>query len=188
MSEQLNDLAVVPGVTEDFKVDNLDIAAWTMRKYRALAQRLEANKRLAEAEKNRIEAWLERTNAPIEGRMEWFEDHLRAYALARRAEDQKSISLPDGEVKTRKSPPTFQVDKAVFVEWAQEQKRDDVLRVSVSPDMTGIKGAFIADGGNAIDPASGEIVPGLMPVPEQVIVSLAPDMDANDLDEEADDE
>lgn len=186
MSEQ--PMTSVPGVSEDFKVDNLDTAAWTMRKYRSLAQRMAANSALAEAEHMRIDAWLERTNAPIESRLEYFADHLRAFALSRRAEGQKSISLPDGEVKTRTTSPTFEVDKARFLEWAEEQKREDLVRVSVSPDMAAIKKSLVADGSSAIDPASGEIVPGLSPVPESVSVTFAPDLTAEDLDEEDEDE
>jgi len=176
-------------MNEEFRVDTVEKAASTMRKYRALAQQFAANERLAEAEQERISAWLERANAPLASRMEFYEQHLRSYALMLRAEGKKSVSLPDGDIKTRASTPTFEVDKAAFLEWAQEQKREDVIRVSVAPDMSAIKAAFIADADNAVDPASGEIVPGLTPVPERVTVTLAPDLEAApEFDEEFEDE
>lgn len=171
-----------------FQVDSLDKAAWAMRKYRSLAQQAEANKRLAEAERERIDLWLERTNATLEGRMDYFEGLLTAYALSRRAEGQKSLSLPDGEVKTRVNPPTFAVDKAVFLEWAEEQKREDLIRVSLAPDLSAIKKTFVPDGMGAVDPATGEVVPGLQPVPENVSVTFAPDLSATELDMEDDDD
>lgn len=179
MSEQLN---------EDFRVDTLEQAQNVMRKYRALAQRVAANEALADAEHDRIAAWKDAANAGLLSRMEWYEEHLKAYALSLRAQGQKSVSLPDGEIKTRVSPPTFDVDQARFVEWAQEQKRDDVIRVSVAPNRAAIRNAFVADGSTAVDPTTGEVVPGLIPVPESVTVSLAPDLTAGGLDEEDDDE
>ena len=176
-------------MNEEFRVDTAEKAAQIMRKYRALAQRFDQNARLADAEHDRIIAWLEKAQAPIAARMEYYEEHLRAYAMMLRAEGQKSVTLPDGDIKTRVTGPTFEVDKAAFVEWAQEQKRDDVLRVSVAPDMSAIKSTFVADASTAVDPASGEIVPGLTPVPERITVTLAPDLDAApECDEEFDDE
>lgn len=177
MSEQLN---------EDFRVDTLEQAQNVMRKYRALAQRVAANEALADAEHDRIIAWKDSANAGLLSRMEWYEEHLKAYALSLRAQGQKSVSLPDGEIKTRLSSPTFEVDKARFVEWAQEQKREDVLRVAVSPNLAAIKTAFVADGSAAVDPATGEVVPGLIPVPESVTVSLAPDLSAGGIEEDDD--
>lgn len=176
-------------MNEEFRVDTVEKAAATMRRYRALAQQFAENERLAEAEQDRISAWLERANAPLASRMEFYEQHLRSYALMLRAEGKKSVSLPDGDIKTRATAPTFEIDRIAFLEWAQEQKREDVIRVSVSPDMSAIKSAFIADAETAVDPASGEIVPGLTPVPERITVTLAPDLDAApEFDEEFDDE
>lgn len=172
---------------DDFKVDTLEKAAAVMRKYRALAQRVQEIKDLAAAERDRIGAWEDRATAPVMSQMEFYEGHLQAFAMMQRADGRKSVSLPDGDIKTRVSAPSFEVDRAVFLEWAQEQKRDDVMRVSFAPDMAAIKGAFLPDGGVAVDPVSGEVVPGLVPVPERVTVSLAPDMDATDLLEDDDD-
>jgi hypothetical protein len=175
-------------VTDDFKVDTLDKAAWVMRKYSALARRVAANDALAEAEHRRIQTWQENANAPLLSRMEWWEEHLKAYAFRLRAEGQKSLSLPYGEVKTRQTTPTFEVDKAVFVEWAQEQKREDLLRISVAPDLSKIKGSLVPDGQAAVDPASGEIVPGLIPVPESISITITPDLTASDFGDDDDDE
>lgn len=169
-------------VSEDFRVETAEQAAWAMRKYRVLAQRMAQHEALAAAERTRIDAWLLRVNAAVDTQMEWFQQHLEAYAFAQRAKGIKSVELPDGALKTRSTSPTFEVDKAVFVEWAQEAKRDDVLRVRLEPDMAAIKSAFIPDAGAAVDPVSGEVVPGLYPVPERVSVKIEADMDAIDLE------
>lgn len=174
-------------VDQDFRVDTLDKAVAVMRKYRSIAQAIARNHEIADSEHQRIDSWLERTNAPLAGRLEFYEAHLSAFAMKARSEGQKSVSLPDGEIKTRTVSPGFEVDRAVFLEWARENKRDDVMRVTYSPDMAGIKSAFLADSGTAIDPASGEVIPGLVPIPERVTVSVNPDLTAVDLDEEEDD-
>ena len=174
---------------DEFRVDTLDKAVAVMRKYRSIAQAMARNEAVAQAEHDRIGSWLERTNAPLAGRLEFYEAHLSAFAMKARAEGQKSVSLPDGELKTRTVPPTFEVDRSIFLEWARENKRDDVMRVAYSPDLSGIKGAFLHDSGAAIDPVSGEVVPGLIPIPERVTVTVMPDLTATDLefDEEEED-
>lgn len=170
------------GVSDDFRVDTPEQAAWAMRKYRVLAQRKAQYEALAAAERERIDAWLTRVSASVEVEMEWFAGHLEFYALKQRLAGTKTVELPDGTIKTRSTSPTFEIDKAVFLEWAQDAKRDDVLRVKLEPDMTAIKGAFLADGEAVIDPASGEVVPGLAPVEARTTVKIDPDLDAIDLE------
>lgn len=167
---------------EGFRVDSAEKAAVVMRKYRKLAQKKEQNNRLAELEHNRIDRWVTGVNASVEAQMEFLEGHLSAYAISQRAAGVKSVALPDGSIKTRQSGVTFEVDASVFLEWAQDAKRDDLVRVSHSPNMAAIKSSVIANGADAIDPASGEIVPGLQPVPERVTVKIEPDLEAMDLD------
>jgi hypothetical protein len=169
-------------LSDEFRVETPEQAAWAMRKYRVLAQRRAQYEALAVAEQVRIEKWLERVSASVQTQMDYFTSHLEMYAMKQRLAGNKTVELPDGVIKTRSTGPTFDVDKAVFVEWAQEAKRDDVLRVRVEPDMTAIKGAFVADSGAAVDPMSGEVVPGLTAVPERVSVKIEADLDAIDLE------
>lgn len=173
---------------EGFRVDSPEKAAYVMRKYRKLAQRMAQHERMAEQEKERISAWLDRVNAPIAGRLEFYEAHLTAWALQERAQGRKSVEFPDGAIKTRQSAATFEVDKSTFVAWAEEAKRDDLLRTSLSPDMAAIKTAVVPDGTKAIDPLTGEVVPGLVPVQESVTVRLEPDLYAIDLEGDEDDD
>lgn len=167
---------------EGFRVDSAEKAAIVMRKYRRLAQKLQQNEGLAKSEHDRIDRWLENTNAPIEGQMDFLYGHLEAWAMSQRAEGHKSVSLPDGSIKTRKQDNRYEIDKSTFLAWAQEAKREDLMRVSYAPNMTAIKDAVIVDGGKAIDPASGEVIPGVSPLPDHVSVTVHPDLEAVDLD------
>jgi hypothetical protein len=167
---------------EGFRVDTPEQASWAMRKYRRLAQKRAQHVALANAERERIEAWEQRVTAAVDSRMEFFAAHLEGYAIRERANGSKTIEFPDGAIKTRQSGPSYEIDKARFIEWAEDAERDDLLRISLSPDMTAIKGFVVVDNGQVLDPASGEIIPGLAPLPERVTVKIEPDLSAVDLD------
>jgi hypothetical protein len=173
------------GVMEDvegFRIDTAEKAAWAMRKYRVLGQRKAQNTGLAVAERNRIDSWETRLNATVSDRMDYYRAHLEAYALKERMAGRKTVDLPDGSLKTRNTGISFEVDKTVFLEWALEEKRDDLTRVSYSPDMRAIKNSVVVDSLMVIDPVSGEVIPGLTPVPDKVSVSIDIDFDAIDLE------
>ena len=170
-------------MTEDgFRVDTPEQAAWAMRKYRGMAQKRAQYVSLAEAERRRIEAWELRVTASVDSQMEFLAAHLEGYAMKQRASGAKTIEFPDGAIKTRQTGASFEIDKARFVEWAEESKRDDLLRVTLAPDMTAIKASVVVDNGQVLDPASGEIIPGLAPIPERVSVKIEPDLTAVDLE------
>jgi len=169
-------------MSDEFTIDTPDKAAWAMRQYRRMAQRMEENKRLAQAEHDRIAAWLERVNTTLEGEMDFFDRHLVAYGIQQRAEGRKSVDLPDGTIKTRKTPASVTVDKSTFIQWALETDRQDLLRTTYAPDMDAIKSSTVTDGGKILDPATGEIVQGVAPTPESVSVTISPDLDAVDLE------
>lgn len=177
---------------DGFRVDTPEQAAWAMRKYRRLAQKRAQHVALANAERDRIAAWEQRVTASVDSQMEFFAGHLEGYAMKERAKGAKSLEFPDGAIKTRQSGAAFEIDKARFIEWAEDAKRDDLLRVTLAPDMTAIKGSVVVDNGQVLDPASGEIIPGLLPIPDRVSVKIEPDLSAIDLEdiegEEADDD
>lgn len=170
---------------EPFKVDSIEKAAWAMRKYRQAAQRKERNIELATAEHDRIQTWLESANKKHEDAMAFFAGHLEAFARAERLEGRKSVSVPDGVVKSRAKGVSFDVDKESFVKWALEEN-PELLRVSYAPDMTMMKESLEVVGPNVVDPRTGEAVPGISVIPESVSFTIAPDLDAADLGEDDD--
>jgi uncharacterized protein (DUF3084 family) len=169
-------------MSDELKIDTPEKAAWAMRRYRILAQRRAQLEALAEAERRRIEEWLTRVAEPVQGSMEFYAAHLEAWAMSERAKGRKTSDLPDGKIGTRQTSNSVDVDKSVFVEWAQEADRLDMLRISYAPDMTAIKNAVVTNGLDVIDPITGEVIPGLSPVPERVTVKIEPDMNAIDLE------
>jgi hypothetical protein len=176
---------------DGFRVDTPEQASWAMRKYRALAQKKARHVALAEAERARIDAWQDRVVASVQSQMDFYGSHLEGYAMKQRAQGARTLEFPDGSIKTRKTGITYDIDKARFCEWADEAKREDLLRITVSPDLAAIKQTVVVDHGQVIDPSSGEVIPGLLPIPERVSVKIEPDLTAVDLEsieEEIDDD
>jgi len=175
-------------MTDEFTIDTPEKAAWAMRKYRRLAQQQEENKRLADAEHDRIQAWLDRVNTTLDGEIDFFDRHLVAYGMQQRAEGRKSVDLPDGTIKTRSTKAGVTLDRSTFVQWALENDRHDLLRTTYAPNMDAIKSSTVVDGGKILDPATGEIIQGAEPQPESVSVTITPDLDAVDLPDAEDDD
>lgn len=171
---------------DTYRVETPEQAAWAMRKYRSLAQKAAQHEALAEAEKRRIDQWLDRVLESIHGNMEFFGRHLEAYAMQERKAGRKSVDLPDGAIKTRTKHAGIQPDKSTFVQWALEHDRQDLLRTSYAPDMDAITSTVVIDGGSVLDPTTGEVIPGLAPTPESVSIKITPDMTAVDLEEDED--
>jgi len=167
---------------EGFRIDSPEKASWAMRKYRALAQKRAGYVALAESEKERIAAWEQRVTASVDSQLEFYSSHLEAYAMQQRTRGIKSLEFPDGAIKTRQTGPTFEVDKSTFLRWAEDNKMEGLIRYSMTPDLTAIKTHIVPDGGSAILTETGEVVPGLLPVPERVAVRIEPDMHAIDLE------
>jgi hypothetical protein len=91
---------------------------------------------------------------------DYFEAILIEYGRGQRIEGRKSVSTPYGTIKSRTAPPAFDVDKDAFLEWAKAN-RPDLVRVKEEPNVADMKAVLEVSGDNAIDPQSGEVVPGV---------------------------
>lgn len=171
---------------EGFRIDNPEKAAWALRKYAALVKKREQNDSLADKEIERVRLWRDNANAAIEGNIEFFAAHLEAFAMQQRIAGVKTFDSPSGKIKSRQTTPSFEVDKTTFVDWAQSNNRDDLLRFTVAPDLPAIKKALVPHGEQVFDPFTGESVPGVTPVPEKITFTIEPDMDMADLGDEED--
>lgn len=124
-----------------FRIEDDSSANWAMRKYAALVQKIRENERIANAELERIAKWLEAENSKLASDASFFEEHLKDYGRRQRNEkDRKSIKLPYGAIKSRQTQPRIEVDEAVFIPWAQQNQRDDLLSYAPpKPNKTALK-------------------------------------------------
>lgn len=166
MSEAIDainwDATEAPEDRERFKITDDSQATWAMRKAAAAKARLAEIQAIADAEIERIQAWAEQQSREPIRDVDYFEAILIEYAIGQRAEGRKTISTPYGVVKSRAGQPKWKVDDAeAFLSWARRNNRPDLIRVKEEADMARLKTEFENTGDAAVDPESGEVVPGV---------------------------
>lgn len=130
-----------------FKVDDASKAAWALGRLAKAMEAQDAARALANERKALIDAWADAEVARHEHDRSYFESLLVGYVAERnRYDGVKTINLPGGVLKARKTLAKVEVDNAAFVAWASEAGRNDLLRTKVEPDKTKIKAATIEDG------------------------------------------
>lgn len=131
----------------EFKVTNEREADWALRKLAQRRRQAEANRELAEAERERIDTWLAERNAELQADCEFFEGHLAAYhaQILVKDEGRKTIKLPGGTLKARKRPDGVEVTDE-FIPWALDNNRNDLVRVKHEVDKNAVKQAVLKDG------------------------------------------
>lgn len=167
---------------QHFEIEDDGAAAWAMRKLQRLRRQQRTNEAIASEEIDKIRGWLGDVNDGLERSATYFEAILSHYALRCRQnpdDGRKSISLPAGKIATRTPSPHWHVDPAHFIPWA-ETHRPDLLRVKIEPALSEIKRAFApifdAPTSDAIDPDSGEVIPGVRISSADVTATVNPDI------------
>lgn len=147
---------------ERWRIEDDSAAEWALRKLASLRGKMEENRRIAEAERQRIDSWLEHANESLTRDAAYFEGVLGEYALRQRSDaDRKSISLPHGMVKTRASSRKYDVtDTDAFLSWARENA-PVLIRVTEAPHKSNFEVCLDVRDGHVIEVETGEIVPGL---------------------------
>jgi hypothetical protein len=153
-----------PEELERWRVDGIGSATWAMEKVREIALQQKEIERITEARVERLQSWAAGQVAELQERRDFFEGHLKQYALDVRAANPRrtTVSTPFGEVQTRNAEGRWQVDDDLFLPWAKTH-RPELVRVVESVELAAAKKALYAVDGNVVDPASGELVPGVIP-------------------------
>jgi hypothetical protein len=100
-----------------------------LRRLARLQREQQAAEDLANAERERINNWLAGEQLRIVKQQVWLEQSLAQFHRAVLALDPKAIkiSLPNGELQSRKQQPVWDFDDETFLEWA-EQHAPDLIR------------------------------------------------------------
>ncbi len=139
-------------------------ATWALRKLATLRKQLAANNAIAEAEANRIAAWLTAVNEPVRKQVAFVENILNGYAIYERtSHDRKTIVLPYGKLATRPVADKWEVaDADAFVAWAEETGHKELVKTTTKPEsLTVIKAALEVSEDGTILTAEGEPVTGV---------------------------
>lgn len=132
-------------------------------------------KALIEAEAQRVNDWLGCQTWRDRKEAAQLEERLEAWILgvrSRSAGRVKSRAFPHGTVRTREVGGGWRpTDEAALLAWARE-KRPEWVRVAESFAVADAKRALTAVDGVVVDPATGEVVPGLAAEPKGVRASV----------------
>lgn len=147
---------------ERFTIDSKEKAAWAFRKLAELNAAISENESFANAEIDRVKAWLDKENESLLHEKEYFDHLLIDYTKRTKEDDPKAkVSTPWGSVKTRTARKYIWKDDDVM-EWAKESGAQYVKeKVTYSLDKAALKkDCNVTEEGDLVD-ANGEIVPGV---------------------------
>ena len=177
----LEDFQLEDGAPEGFSsltfaINDESQATWAMRKLAVSQRRINEVRKQAQDEHDRIDRWVAHATKSDQSTVDYFTEVLGNYVKRVRLEDgRKSISLPDGTVKSREVKESFKVeDLDAFVKWV-EQSPDLVnkwLRMKWSADVASIKPHVFYSGGFVVDSATGETIDGLSHVEGSISVTV----------------
>lgn len=168
-----------PDTPDGFVIDNLDKATWAVRKIAQHRRRRDEAVAAAQAERDRIDAWLVAELDRYDSSTAYLQDLLRRYHQQRISEDNptangwaevkesKTVRTPAGDLVARKAPDRVEVDEAQFVPWALTHAIDLLNPPKPrTPDKRAIKDlaellTIMADGTLA-NAETGEFLPGVV--------------------------
>ena len=138
-----------------------DWANAKLAKLASLQNQIRTNHEFATRQHDRIEDWESEVNGPLQREAEEIDLALQDYTLDLRITYGKAtVRLPNGLLKTASKQKVWTFSDE-FTEWAKDN-RPDLVKTSYTVDKRAAKEAFLIDSdGHALDPQSGEMVPGL---------------------------
>lgn len=148
------------GKAVPFTVHDLASAEWAVRKLAGLRARYEECKALRDVEVDRIDAWLAGEKDALDRAEEFFGGLLESWHRAQLDGDErrKTIKLPSGALRARKSPDRVEVaDPDGFV--CAHGFDSEFVRVTATPDLAAVKKAVLGD---------GEVIDGVTVIPGDV--------------------
>jgi hypothetical protein len=152
-----------------WRCDTLERAVRLGRIYDRNATRLAEIEHVVAAEIARLKAWADELVAPISTEQARITGHLEYYQRTVHGQGGKqSTKLPSGaKLQLRKAGPTIEHDDALILPWVlslPEERRKPLL---TTPEVRWgeVKKLVEITGETAIDPTTGEVVPGITVTP-----------------------
>lgn len=157
---------------QEAKINSLEDVCKYLRKIAYLKKKSAENIELADAEKKRIEIWLDKENKAIESKIDYFKGLLQAYYTEQKAQNPKyRLSTPYGKVYSRKQQPQFVYEANQLIDWLKEKGYTEYISKVEAPKWGEFKETVKVDGNRIID-ANGEVVDAVkvIPQPEKIEV------------------
>ena len=163
-------------VEQKFSIQTKEQANWALRKIAAIERGRQEALAAARAEIARIQAWLTEEEKRADQAREYLDFLLEDYHRRQLAENPKAktIKLLHGELQLRAQQPEFQRDEAAIKTWAKDNRPEALIPQEPKLDWAGLKKHLVVQGGRAVDPTTGEVVPGIAVIerPEKFSIKL----------------
>lgn len=168
-------------VRERFRIRDDSQATWALRKIRKIRKQVESKRALAQAEIERINAWLESELRRLEREEKFFEGLLAEYHLGLLQEDpsHKTHRLPGGRLQYRSQPPEYQRDEAKLLSWLKERQMTEYIEVIEKPRWSELKKAVKVAGAHVVTD-DGDVVDGVVAIERPPKFSVILDSDGGD--------
>ena len=146
---------------EKFEVNSLSSADWALRKIKELEANIKQNNDFAEAEKIRLEQWLESENRKYQESIEYFNGLLSHYLQELRKDNPKAkISTPHGTVSTRKNQKQWTYSDDVLAE-LEEKEMFEFIRIKKEVDKKELKKVLSTTDDGIVVNSDGEVIKGV---------------------------
>lgn len=143
-----------------------------MRIVRSLEGQVAEVDKMRKAEVERIDAFYQGQRDEIDGKAEFFRRLLVDWYNRQREIDPKyQLKTPWGKVTSRRTKSPQWIDEPQTLAWLKASGHGDLVKVEESIRKADLKKAMNEADGHYIDPATGEIVPGVEVV-EKVSVTV----------------
>lgn len=143
-----------------------------MRIVRSLEGQMAEADKMRKAEVDRIEAFYQGQREEIDGKAEFFRWLLVDwYNRQREINPKYQLKTPWGKVTSRRTKSPQWLDENMTLAWLKASGHGDLVKVEESIRKADLKKAMNEADGHYIDPATGEIVPGVEVV-EKVSVTV----------------
>ena len=167
----ISEITAAPAETpagQQFRIEDKGQASWALRKITTIERGRQESRAAAQAELERIQAWLADEEKRADQSRGYLDFLLEDYHRRQLVENPKAktIKLPHGELQLRGIPPEFIRNDVDILNWARKNRPKLVsLPQWVRPDpklnWVELKKVFKVHGVSAIDPETGEIIPGI---------------------------
>ena len=164
-----------------FSIESLNGAIFALRRLALAQEKIESAKAIADAEKAKIDDWVEMSTRVARESSLFFEQALKDFMARVREESvakigerdaTKSISLPNGELTSRAIPAKAQVtDEELFVKWCLANHRESWIRTKESANLAALKDEVNFVGDLVVD-SSGVVIEGLTAIEADVSVTV----------------
>lgn len=163
---------------EEFRITDLDTAAWASEVLARNANDLADKEAMIEARMERLKELRKGYRKEAHGRATFLEGHLHTF-LHRRVQEghKKSLDLPGGTIKVRSGRDSIEIeDEEAVLAALEEAGADEAIKIKKSVSKTGLgKVTEIGKHGRLVLKATGETLEGCFREPGIESFSFKPD-------------